>query len=300
MLANESLDLFLAAQASQNHSLRTIQWYRYEVDRFFTWLLAAHLGNGNWLQPEVIERYLADSRASGNQPATVAGHYRGLRVFFAWMKERRLIEQSPLVDVKPPKVPKKQPKRAVLDEYVRLLYSLSDSDWIGLRDRLIVNVLFLCGVRLGECTRLRAADFRMAEHVLQVDGKTGPRLVPLLPAVERAFVAYVFVRPAWKDDHLFLSANGGRQPKSVILPGGIYQMLERHCQAAGMRTLNPHSFRHGLAMLLLNERHADMSLVQKVLGHSQISTTAAFYAEWLTEGMVKEYTEKMRGVGPKA
>ena len=40
----------------------------------------------------------------------------------------------------------------------RLLDSLSSDDWVGLRDRLIVNVLFLCGVRLGECARLRAAD----------------------------------------------------------------------------------------------------------------------------------------------
>jgi integrase len=223
-----------------------------------------------------------------------------LRVFFGWLKDRKYIDESPLADVKPPKVPKKQPKRAILSEFVRLLDSLPDDDWIGLRDRLIINVLFLCGVRLGECTRLRAVDFQTAQHTLAVDGKTGPRLVPLLPAVERAFMAYLFVRPAWSDDHLFLAANGAKQPKGVILPGGIYQMLRRHCQTAGMRMLNPHSFRHGLAMMLLNDRHADMSLVQKVLGHSQISTTAAFYAEWLTDGMVKEFTEKMRGLGPKA
>jgi site-specific recombinase XerD len=300
MNAHELLDLFLAAQASQNHSVRTIDWYRYEVGRFFAWLQTNNLHNGNWLHAAVIERYLADSRSSGNQPATVAGHYRGLRVFFAWLVERHYIERSPLADVKPPKVPKKQPKRAVLSEFVRLLDSLPEDDWIGLRDRLIVNVLFLCGVRLGECTRLRAVDFQTAQHTLAVDGKTGPRLVPLVPAVERAFMAYLFARPGWKDDHLFLAADGARQPKGVILPGGIYQMLRRHCRTAGMRMLNPHSFRHGLAMLMLNERHADMSLVQKVLGHSQISTTAAFYAEWLTDGMVKEFVEKMRGLGPKA
>jgi integrase len=74
-------------------------------------------------------------------------------------------------------------------------------------------------------------------------------------------------------------------------------MLRRRCQVAGLRMLNPHSFRHGLAMLMLNERGADMSLVQKVLGHSQISTTARHYAEWLTEGIQREFADKMRGVG---
>jgi hypothetical protein len=56
MSAHELLDLFLAAQASQNHSVRTIEWYRYEIDRFFNWLLAAGLNNGNWLQPSAISR----------------------------------------------------------------------------------------------------------------------------------------------------------------------------------------------------------------------------------------------------
>lgn len=310
MNANDLLDLFLAAQASQNHSARTIEWYRYEIQRFFTWLQTNSLHNGNWLQASVIERYLAASREgekttgigkkpNGNEPATVAGHYRALRVFFGWLKERDYIDRSPMIDMKPPKVDKKQPKRAALAEFVRLLDSLPSDDWIGLRDQLIVNVLFLCGVRLGECAGLKAADFHLAEHVLAVDGKTGPRLVPLLPAVEKAFMAYLFVRPAWTDDHLFLAANGARHVKGVILPGGIYQMLRRHCRNARMRMLNPHSFRHGLAMMMLNERGADMSLVQKVLGHAQISTTAGFYAEWLTDGMVKDFTEKMRGLGSK-
>ena len=73
-------------------------------------------------------------------------------------------------------------------------------------------------------------------------------------------------------------------------------MVRRRCKTAGLRVLNPHSFRHGLAMMLLN-KGGDMSLVQKVLGHSQISTTARFYAEWLNDGMAREFTEKMKGVG---
>ena len=200
----------------------------------------------------------------------------------------------------PPKVPHTEPRRASLQEYQRLLDALPRDTWIGYRDRLLVQTLFLCGIRRGECAGLKAEDYRLAEHVLKVDGKTGPRLVPLLPAVEVAFVEYQFNRPAYPTEQLFLSADGGGKPDGVLSAGGIYQMLRRHCLRAGVKRLNPHSFRHGLAMLLLNERHADMSLVQKVLGHSQIGTTAARYAEWLTAGVVREFSEKMRGVGGKS
>jgi integrase len=298
MSVHELLASFLAYHRAAGHSPATVIWYASEVNRFLAWLTANRLTNGDWLSLPTIERYLAESRTlDGNAPATVATHYRGLKGFFGWLQTRGYIDANPLAAMPPPKVPRTEPRRASLQDYLLLLDSLPATTWIGLRDRLIVTTLFLCGIRRGECAGLKVADYRLSEHLLAVDGKTGPRLVPLLPAVEKAFIAYRFNRPAYPAAGLFLSANGNGEPDGVLLPGGIYQMLRRHCLTAGVPRLNPHSFRHGLAMLLLNERHADMSLVQKVLGHSQIATTAARYAEWLTAGMSAEFTAKMRGVG---
>ncbi len=298
MNVHELLAAFLAYHRAAGHSPATVAWYAAEVERFLNWLTANRLQNGNWLEQTVIERYLAESRTvTGNSPATVATHYRGLKGFFAWLQQRGYIALSPLATMPPPKVPHTEPRRASLGDYVRLLDALPTDTWLGLRDRCIVTTLFLCGIRRGECAGLRAEDYRLPEHVLRVDGKTGPRLVPMLPAVEKAFVAYRFNRPAYPSDRLFLSADGGGKPCGALRGRGIYDMLRRHCLAVGVKRLNPHSFRHGLAMLLLNEQHADMSLVQKVLGHSQIGTTAARYAEWLTDGLVREFQVKMKGIG---
>lgn len=52
-------------------------------------------------------------------------------------------------------------------------------------------------------------------------------------------------------------------------------------------------------MYLLNDTGADMSLVSKILGHSQISTTARYYAEWLDDGVLREYSYRMKSVGTK-
>ncbi|MFN8468236.1 MAG: tyrosine-type recombinase/integrase [Caldilineaceae bacterium] len=290
------LTLFLAHHESAAHSHRTIEWYRYQIQRFFDWLVESKLQNSNWLQPEVIELYLASSRHAGNESATVAGHYRALSAFFAWLVRRQYITQSPIKQVAPPKIAKKEPKRAVMVEYLALLDSIEGDSWIGLRDRLIIKTLFLCGVRRGECARLKQEDYRLPEHLLFVDGKTGPRLVPLLPAVEQAFVAYIYARPPWPTSHLFLSATGGGKPRRLITGPGLYQMVRRRCERAEVRPLNPHAFRHGLAMLMLNDRHADMSLVQRILGHSQITTTSRHYAEWQTDSMLREFTDKMGGL----
>lgn len=303
MSVDELLRMFLAHHAALNHSERTIEWYRSEIVRFFAWLRANSLQNGNWLRPEVIELYLAADRRDeaagkrGNSPFTIAGHWRALKGFFAWLVERGYIDRSPIDLVPKPKTPSHEPRRVALEDYVLLLDSIPQENWIDLRDRLIVTTFFLCGVRREECARLEAKHYRTSEHLLRVRGKGDKdRLVPLLPAVERAFVAYLFARPAWDDARLFLAADGGGNPNGVITGGGIYQMLRRRSRAAGLATLNPHAFRHGLAMYLLNEG-GDMSLVQKVLGHSQISTTAKHYAQWLTQGMLREFVDKMKGLG---
>jgi site-specific recombinase XerD len=298
MTVDELLEQFLAGHLSAGHSPRTVDWYRYELRRFFDWLLAQRLHNGNWLRPEVIESYLAASRAGGNAPATVAGHYRALQGWFNWLVQRGHLAVSPMADIAAPKVPKKRPKRVELAEFDRLVESIPPVRWVDLRDRLIVNVLFLCGLRLAECSRLKSSDFRTSEHLLLVrEGKGGnDRLVPMLPAVERAFVAYVFNRPACEAHALLLGSDGAGNPRGAITTGGIRQMVRRRCARAGIRVLNPHAFRHGLAMHLLN-KGGDMSLVQKVLGHAQITTTARHYAEWLTEGLTREFVEKMGGVG---
>lgn len=300
MSVEEYLSAFLISQAANNHTRRTIEWYDYQVRRFLKWLVANDLQTTNWLTLGTVQRYLAAPGRNGRalSPATVAGYYRALHGFFAWLEAEKVIERSPLADMKAPKIPSREPKRASVEEYAALLDSVPSDTWIGLRDHLIINVFFLGGLRLSECAALTAEDFRLKEHLLVVRcGKGGhQRLVPTLPAVEKAFVAFVFSRPAFADDRLFLAANGAKQPMGVILPNGIRQMIRRRCQAAGMRLLNPHAFRHGLAMYLLNQG-GEMSLVQKILGHSQISTTAKHYAEWLTAGVVREFSEKMRGVG---
>ena len=283
---------------SAGHSPRTVVWYDGQLRRFYGWLEANQVSGAQWLDPRTIERYLAASRQSGNAPATVAGHYRSLNGFFHWLVRAKYLTGNPIDQVEKPKTPRRVPRRTEKDAYAALLNSITTNTWIDWRDRLIINVLFLCGLRRKECAMLTADNFKLKENLLHVrEGKGGAeRFVPILPAVERAFVAYIFTRPA-VDGPLFISADNHNRPLSRGLSGGaIYGMLRRRCRRAGLPVMNPHSFRHGMAMHLLNEG-GDMSLVQKVLGHAEISTTAEFYAEWVTAGLTNEFNLRMKGLG---
>lgn len=292
---------FLTYQLALNHSAGTVEWYRLQLHRYLNWLGDRPQTTAN------IRAYLAASRSGdedagkkGNSPATVAGHWRSLSSWYKFLHAEGHIDVNPMDGVMKPKVPRTEPRRAQLNEYLMLLESIERRTWLDARDRLVVTTLFLCGVRRSEAAKLVPADFRVNEHQLLVrQGKGGDdRSVPLLPAVERALVEYLFVRPPSTIPQLFLAANGhGSIGDSPLTPTGIYQMLRRRCREASLRTLNPHSFRHGLAMYLLNETGADMSLVQRILGHAQIATTMRFYAQWLDNGVLREYSERMKIIG---
>ncbi len=294
MELTELFDLFLQERKAIGLSPKTLEWYGYQLRGYHRWL--TEVGERNILARRTIERYLNARRDAGLQPNSVAGAHRSLRVFYAWLVERGYIAQSPVAEIKIKKSQRKVPRRALLEDYERLLNSIEPNNWVDLRDRFLIKVLFLCGVRVGEAVALAVDDVDVRSKLLAVNrGKTGGRLVPLLPAVIDEFIAYLYARPPVERAELFLSAHGDKSVRGLITTNGVRQMLRRRCRAAGIPYLNPHSFRHGLAMYLLN-RGGDMSMAQRILGHSRIQTTAENYAQWITEDLSREFAEKMTGV----
>ncbi len=119
-----SFEDFLTYQLAQGHAIKTVTWYRYQLERYLAWpdpRLVTDVAR--------INAYLAASRAGGDAPATVAGRYRALRCWFAWQVRQGSLAVNPLANVPPPKVPKKLPKQASLAEYEALLDSIDGNTW---------------------------------------------------------------------------------------------------------------------------------------------------------------------------
>jgi integrase/recombinase XerC len=141
MHIDEALTHFLRAQNAALLSPKTINWYEYELRQFFKWLDQQSYRNGNWLQPYVIDAYLADGRARNLAPATISGKYRALSGFFNWLVQRKYIQESPVKALPASHVPKKAPRRTELDEYLQLVESIPQVTWLELRDWLIIKIL---------------------------------------------------------------------------------------------------------------------------------------------------------------
>jgi len=301
----DALAEFLTAKGTKL-TPSTLEWYGIQIRAFANWLIdqisKGQITGENWLQPTTFERYYLYLSAEppagrGLQPASVRGAHRALHVFMGWLAKRRrrdgatYIAWNPMSEVEAPHVPKRQPRRTTPSEYEQLLKSIPlANNWIDLRDYLMVSTLFLCGIRVAELCRLKIEDYDVLNRLVIIRKKGGDdHLVPMLEPVMRAFVAYLYARPPWTDTHVFLASDGWKGADGVLSTNGVRQRLTQLCERADIKRLTPHKFRHGLARYML-DKGADMSLIQRILGHQRVSTTADIYALWDNlEGVTAQY-----------
>lgn len=292
----EALEAFLVSRRAKLLAVRTLEWYEDMLLVYGEFLKTRNLESVE-VAPGIIQIYLAQD-AARLAPATIHARWRSLSSLYNWLFDMELIAKNPMKKVGEPKVPKRQPKTAKLEEYLTLLESIPSTNWIGCRDRLAVQTLFLTGVRVSGLLGLQREDYDLNQQVLRVRNKGGDdMLIPLLPPVIDAFVQFIFVRPAWTNDRLFLSDDSHGNVRGELTVSGFQQRLIYLCRKAGIRHLNPHSFRHGLATYLLNSKGADMSLIQRILGHKKMSTTSEIYAGWNIDGVSRQYVNLMGDTG---
>jgi integrase/recombinase XerD len=201
-----------------------------------------------------------------------------VRRFFAWLLDRGVIFENPAHDLSAPKAAL-LPRRVLSEnEARRLMNAPSRWDVSGRRDRAVLEVLYGCGLRRGECLRLDVTDLDLGQELVLVRSGKGKkdRMVPLTGQAVSALDLYLREsRPELVKDGceraLFLGKHGRR-----IGPTCLYRLLATHARAARLRgAIFPHALRHTYATHLLKGR-ASIRHVQELLGHQSLQATALY------------------------
>lgn len=275
----------------------TITWYGEQFAVYERWRLATGRGNGLPSNDD-LDAYLAEQQER-HKPATVHARFRALRALCNWLQRRKKIaaDENPFNLLSPedaPHVPQEIRPYPSADDVARLLASIGERTWLDHRDRLIVLILYYSGLRRAELCALVVDDIDTQRLQITVQRGKGnkARIVPCVEEVRPALAAYLFCRPQ-HTAHLLLASDGYEGVKGLLQAEGVRQMLIRRCRAAGIPYRNPHSFRHGTAMMLLNNGMR-LTSVAKVLGHSDPAVTHKVYAHTLDETVRSEYQEALR------
>lgn len=283
---------FLTAKEASNRASTTVAWYDRQISGFLLWIDAPEIASDEL--PALIDGYLSSERKRGVKPSSVAARYRALSAWLNWCSRRKLIDRNPIPELDKPSVPKEQAQHVTLSECNALLSSIVGNEWADQRDRLILTLLFWSGLRAAELTGLYVTDVdTRAGTVLVRHGKgQKARVVPTAPTVGAMLLGYLYSRPAYTGPELLLSSDGYVGVRGPLTPAGLRQVLERLSKRAGVPYLHPHAWRHGFAMLFLNEG-ANLSAVSAMMGHSSTSVTQSVYASWQTRGLLREYGETL-------
>lgn len=214
----------------------------------------------------------------GLQARSQARLISGLRSFFKYLLLENVIHDDPAEGLDAPRLGRKLPVTLDVEEIDRMIAVIDLSKPEGERNKVILETLFSCGLRVSELVSLKISDLHPQAGILKVTGKGNKeRLVPFPASLSRMLENYMLhIRSKvqvkhGEEDIVFLNRNGKRLTRVMV-----FIVVRDLAAKAGIRkTISPHTFRHSFATSLV-EGGADLRAVQEMLGHESITTTEIY------------------------
>lgn len=263
----KNIDLFLKDKKRQGLSPITIDNYKIHLRIF-----ANRIENKpvNEITKEDITEYL-DSRENDpgvNTKSTVETIRSVLRSFFEWLCEEQIIEENPMLRIKPYKLGKTIAKALTIEEL-----ELFRESCITPREKSLTEIMYSTGCRLSEISALNKEDIEWSNRSIKVLGKGNKERVVFFSARAAIYLKKYFDSRNDTCEALFVTE---RQEYRRLSNRGIQREIAAIGKRAGInRRTHPHILRHTFATLMLNNG-CPMAVLQELLGHDDMSTTQVY------------------------
>lgn len=217
------------------------------------------------------------------KPRSQARIISGLRSFFDYLMFENYRKENPLEQIEAPRLGRKLPDTLSTKDIDNLITAIDltrefNGVRIGERDKVMLETLYSCGLRVSELTGLKLSDLFFEEGFIKVTGKGNKqRFIPINKGSQKMIERYIAevrsqidTKPEFKDT-LFLNNRGSQLTRAMVFT--IIKKLAKEIHLN--KTISPHTFRHSFATHLL-ENGADLRAIQLMLGHESITTTEIY------------------------
>lgn len=272
----------------RNYSKKTIESYKNELLNYNLFLQEKKLDFTN-LKIDDARNYLKylDNLKYSNQ--TIAHSLSTLRSFYKYLYAKGLVNTNYFKLLKNPKKEKKLPNYLQMDEFLTIIRSVDKATPLGIRNALIVELLYATGLRVSELINIKLKDINKLEMQIKVLGKGNKeRIVYYGEYAKECLDTYLkesrdILLNKKNSEYLFINNNGGN-----LTSRGVEYIIDKIVKESSIKhKISPHVLRHTFATHLLNEG-ADLRSVQELLGHASLSTTQ-IYTHVSMERLKKEY-----------
>ncbi len=274
------IDSFISyLKTERRYSFYTLKAYEKDLQQFMIFVKDEGFDN-DYPQEDhkLIRQWVVNLIEEGLSPRSVRRKISALSSWYRYLLRRGIIKSNPLLKVTIPKSGKRLPKFIPEDKLNNLLDQVDfGDDFTGVRNRLIIELLYFTGMRRSELIRLCNSDVNHYEMVIKVHGKgEKERHIPvgqvfsqtLMEYTQKKISSFGAVSPS---DPFFVTGNNKR-----VYPELVYRVVRKYLgliSSGGKR--GPHILRHSFATHMLNHG-ADLNAIKDLLGHSSLSATQVY------------------------
>jgi len=281
------LDNFYEYLSLKKYSNNTIESYKKDLKQFEIYCKNKNIKDIDY---DFIRTYLCFLYDKKYTSKSVSRHISSLKSFFKYLMQNEIIKSNPMILISNPKVEKKLPNYINYNDLETILSIPDKNDVLGLRNALILELLYSCGVRVSELVNIKLSDIDFSNNRILILGKGNKERFVLYGNVcSKLLNDYITKSRSLlikeNNEYLLLNKFGNK-----ITDRAIRMIIEDVIKKSSLKLkVSPHTFRHTFATHLLNEG-ADLKIVQELLGHENISTTG-IYTHVSNERLRKTYLD---------
>lgn len=251
-------------------------------------LLTTEMLNEFFKRIQTRIRPVGKMHKKGVKASTIKTQRSKLNVFFEWLVKKNHLTESPLKNIKAPKVSYKDFRRLKDEDILKIYASVilhSSNNFLLRRNTLMISLLLYCGIRKGEFISLKVTDIDLDKKQITIRGETSKsketRVLPIHPTLLMHIKEYFRERNRLnlRTEQLLASNRGDRG----LTRDGLKHWVKMMIKNSGVK-FHLHMFRHTFACRL-SEKNINQFNVQKLMGHTDLKMTARYMRSLNSEDM---------------
>ena len=262
----------------KRYSKLTVRSYKNDLLQFSAYC-QDELGQDNTSKATYrnIRSWIIRLLENGMSSNTVKRKISSLKSYFKFLMKQGVLEQNPMTKVISPRSKKVLPG-FIEQEPMNLLLDQFDfgEGYIGARDKLIIELFYITGIRRAELVSLKLSDVQVDKLIIKVTGKRNKeRIIPVSKEFAQTLADYIDMRnknfAEMSESSFFLTAKGGS-----VYPEMVYRLVRKYLRfVTTFEKKSPHTLRHTFATHMLNNG-ADINAIKELLGHASLSATQIY------------------------
>jgi len=270
MLKNKFIKYLSSEKRFSSH---TITSYSTDLDQFTLFLSEEHQISDevSEISFQIVRSWIAYLLEKGVTPRSVNRKISTLKTYFKFLIRENIISESPMLKIVSPKSKKRLPIFIEENQIENLLNEVEfDEGFIGERDKLIIELFYVTGVRISELINIKIFDINFSNSLIKVLGKRNKeRLIPLSNNIVNEI--QIFAKKHNVNNYLFTNLRGNKLYAKLV-----YRVVKKYIgKISSVSKKSPHILRHTFATHMLNNG-ADINAIKELLGHANLSATQVY------------------------